>query len=134
MHCRIHAAQLRRKVDDIRAAGAELIAIGTGDARYADAFIRQEKVNFPVLLDEDGAAAEAAALKHGGALQLAGPRSIMAAAKGYATGHFQHRIGRRPRQLGATFVLGPGDVVRYEHVDDDVTDHAPIDEILAALQ
>ena len=36
-------------------------------------------------------------------------------------------------QLGATFVLGPGEQVRYSHVDADSTDHAPVPEILAAV-
>lgn len=35
-------------------------------------------------------------------------------------------------QLGATFVISPGDVVRYAHVDTDSTDHAPIPDVLAA--
>ncbi len=30
-------------------------------------------------------------------------------------------------QLGATFVIGPGEQVRYEHVDDHSADHAPLD-------
>jgi peroxiredoxin len=129
----MHAAQLRRHLDQIHAAGAELIAIGTGDERYARAFVRQEKIPFPVLLDEDGEAAEAASLKIGGARALVGPRTILAATKGYATGHFQHRIGKRPKQLGATFVVGPGDRVRYEHIDRDVADHAPIADVVAAI-
>jgi hypothetical protein len=36
-------------------------------------------------------------------------------------------------QLGATFVVGPGDVVAYAHLDRDSTDHAPLDEVLAHL-
>jgi hypothetical protein len=35
-------------------------------------------------------------------------------------------------QLGATFVVGPGDQVRYSHVDPDSTDHAPVPDIFAA--
>lgn len=129
----MHAAQLRRHLNQIRSAGAELVAIGTGDARYARAFVEQAKIEFPVLLDEDGSAAEAAAVRTGTTMQLVGPRSIVVAAKGYATGHFQRKIGRRPKQLGATFVIGPGNVVRFEHLDRDVTDHAPIEEVLAAI-
>jgi hypothetical protein len=30
-------------------------------------------------------------------------------------------------------VLGPGDAVRYAHVDADSTDHAAIPEVLAAV-
>lgn len=129
----MHAAQLRRHLNQIRSVGAEVVAIGTGDARYARAFVEQEKVGFPVLLDEDGAAADAASVRTGTTMQLVGPRSILIAAKGYATGHFQRKIGRRPKQLGATFVIGPGNVVRFGHVDRDVTDHARIEDVLAAI-
>ena len=38
------------------------------------------------------------------------------------------------KQIGATFVIGAGDRVRYEHMDADSTDHAPIDEVVAVLR
>ena len=113
--------------------GARLVAIGTGDRRYAQAFIDDEEIGFLVLLDEDGTAADVAEVKSGGWMQLAGPATMPGALKAAAAGHRQHKTGRRPRQLGATFVLGPGDVVRYEHLDGDVSDHAPVEEILDAL-
>ena len=40
-----------------------MTAIGTGGKRYAKAFIEDEQVPFPVLLDEDGIAAEIAGTK-----------------------------------------------------------------------
>lgn len=110
------------------------MAIGTGDDRYARAFIEDEEIPFPVLVDGEGEAAEIAALRRGGWLQLAGPATMPGALKATAEGHRQHKTGKRPRQLGATFVIGPGDVVRYEHLDGDVSDHAPFEEIMAALE
>jgi len=124
---------LRGRYEEITGAGAELVAIGTGDARYAQAFIDEEEIPFPVLLDEDGEAAEAASVKRGGVLQLAGPRTAAGVAKAIAAGKRQHKTGKRSTQLGATFVIGPGDEVQYEHLDRDVSDHAPIDETIAAI-
>jgi len=124
---------LRRRYSEITGRGAELIAIGTGDARYARAFIDDEEIPFPVLLDEDGEAARAASVRRGGMMQLVGPRTAAGAAKAVAAGHRQHKTGKRSTQLGATFVIGPGDVVRYEHLDGDVSDHAPIEDTLNAL-
>jgi peroxiredoxin len=124
---------LRGHEEEIHAKGAELVAIGTGDRRYAQAFVDDEQISFTVLLDEDGTAAEVAELRRGGWMQLAGPATVPGALRATAAGHRQHRTGKRPRQLGATFVLGPGNVVRYEHIDGDVSDHAPIEEILDAL-
>lgn len=48
-------------------------------------------------------------------------------------GHRIHRAGRRVTQLGATFVVGPGDIVRYEYYDEHSADHAPVDDVLAAI-
>jgi len=124
---------LRRSYETITGRGAELVAIGTGDARYARAFIDDEDIPFPVLLDEDGDAARAASVRRGGVLDLVGPRTAAGVAKAVAAGKRQHRTGKRGSQLGATFVIGPGDAVRYEHVDRDVSDHAPIEDVLAAL-
>lgn len=125
---------MRRHHDEIKERGAEIIAIGTGDARYARAFIDEEEIPFPVMLDTDGEAAEIAAVRRGGWMQLAGPMTMPGALKATAAGHRQHRLGKRPRQLGATFVIGPGEVIRYEHLDEDVSDHAPFEEIMAALE
>lgn len=124
---------MRGHEKEINAKGARIVAVGTGDRRYAQAFIDDEEITFLVLLDDDGTAAEGAEVKRGGWLQLAGPATMPGALRATAAGHRQHRTGKRPRQLGATFVLGPGDAVRYEHIDSDVSDHAPVDEILDAL-
>jgi peroxiredoxin len=111
---------LRDYYDEVTAAGAEVVAVGTGDARYAAAFVAEERVPFPVLVDDEGAAATAAAVHKVNFLTLLfDPRSM----KG----------GRRVNQLGATFVLGPGSVVRYAHVDAHTADHAPLADVLAVL-
>ena len=125
---------MRRHEEEIESAGARIVAVGTGDARYARAFIDDEEIDFPVLLDEDGEAAEIASLRNGRWYELAGPKTAAGVLKATAAGKRQHRIGKRPKQLGATFVVGPGDMVRYEHMDGDVSDHAPFEEILAALE
>ena len=124
---------MRRSENEITERGAKLVAIGTGDARYARAFIADEDIDFVVLLDEEGEAARAASVKRGRLMDLVGPRTSAGAAKAVAAGKRQHRTGKRGTQLGATFVIGPGDRVRYEHLDSDVSDHAPIDEVLSAL-
>jgi hypothetical protein len=62
------------------ATGADLVAVGTGNERYAVAFVKDEQIPYP------------------------------------------------------NFVLGPGEAVRYAHIDHDSTDHAPIDDILDALR
>ena len=135
MFCREHAAQLRDAYSDITATGADVIAIGTGNIMYAKAFVDEEKVPFAVLVDDDGTAAEAASVK-GGAKVLAklfSPSVLSAGKRARKAGHSQHKVGKRGLQLGATFVLAPGDKLLYSHLDNDVGDHAPLTDVMAAL-
>jgi peroxiredoxin len=125
---------LRERYDEIKGRGAEVVAVGTGSVRYAESFVEDENVPFPVLVDDDGHAAQAAAVRSVGFFKLIFNR---ASRPGYRrardAGHRIHRAGRRVTQLGATFVVGPGNEVRYEHLDSHSADHAPLDEVLAAL-
>ena len=135
MFCREHAAQLRDNYSDITARGADVVAVGTGNMMYAKSFVHDEMVPFAVLLDEDGDAAEAASLK-GGAKALAGvlsPNVLRAGKRARTAGHKQHKVGSRPLQLGATFVMAPGGKVLYEHLDKDFGDHAPLTDVMGAL-
>jgi peroxiredoxin len=124
---------LREHYDEIRDQGAEVVAIGTGDRAYAARFVTDENVPFPVLVDDGADAARAAAVRRTTPWGLFNPRSFPGARRARKAGHRVHKSGARVTQLGATFVVGPGDRVRYEHVDTHTADHAPLDQVLAAL-
>jgi len=125
---------LRDVYDTITAAGAGVVAIGTGDERYAKAFVTEEHIPFPVLVDDDAAAARAASIrKVNFATLLFDPRSMKGARQAHRDGFRVKKSGKRVNQLGATFVLGPGSHVRYAHIDAHTADHAPLAEVLAAL-
>ena len=125
---------MRERYDDITGLGADVIAIGTGDQRYAAAFVRDERIPFRVLVDDDSAAAQAASVRTLNWFDLLHPRTWKATRATSKRGHHVHKAGKRVRQIGATFVVGAGDRVRYEHLDADSTDHANLDEVLAALR
>jgi peroxiredoxin len=125
---------LRRRYDEITGTGGDVVAVGTGDARYAEAFVRDEDVCFPVVLDEEGEAAKAAGVRRGSPRAMVGGGSLRVAWKAMRSGHRQRRTGSRPMQLGATFVVGPGDQVVYEHLDTNPGDHAPVDDVIDALR
>jgi peroxiredoxin len=123
-----------RDIDDkISEAGADIVAIGTGDQRHAAAFVRETGSPFLVLVDDESRAADAASVRTVGWYRLLHPTTWRASIETWRRGHRVHKAGKRVRQLGATFVVGPGDRVRYSHIDADSTDHAPIDAVLAAL-
>jgi peroxiredoxin len=125
---------LRGIYDEVQRRGAEVVAVGTGSVRYAAAFAADEDVPFPVLVDDDARAARAASVRRVGFFRLlTDRRSRDGAKRARARGHRIHKAGRRVTQLGGTFVVGPGAQVRYEHLDHHSADHAPLDEVLAAL-
>ena len=124
---------MRERYSEITERGAEVVAIGTGSQRYAASFVADEDVPFPVLVDDDADAANAASVQSVSFLGLFHPKTWAKSKETRAAGHKVHKAGKRVTQLGATFVIAPGDEVRYEHLDDDSTDHAPLDEVLAAL-
>lgn len=125
---------MRGIYDEIQGRGAEVVAIGTGSVRHAGAFVADEDVPFPVLVDEDARAAQAASVHRVGLFRLLTDRRSRAGAKrARAAGHRIHKAGKRVTQLGATFVIGPGDEVHYEHLDDHSADHAPLEDVMAAL-
>ncbi len=133
IHCREHAVSLRDRYDDLRRQGVDLVAIGTGDERYAGHFVKEEQIPFLVLVDDDAKAARAASVKVASWYRLLHPTTWAATVAAWKSGHRIHQPGKRVTQLGATFVLGPGNDVRYSHVDADSTDHASIPDVLAAV-
>jgi peroxiredoxin len=124
---------LRDAYPDIEQRGATVIAIGTGDERYAAAFVRDEQIPFTVLVDDDGAAARAASVRTVPFLAMFTPATWKATAETWRRGHRIHKAGKRVTQQGGTWVIGPGDALHYEHVDHDSTDHASVADILSAL-
>jgi peroxiredoxin len=124
---------LRGHYDEIRGRGADVVAVGTGDPSYARAFVDDERIPFPVLVDDEGLAARAASLRVASFFELLHPRTWKATRETWQRGYRIHRAGRRVNQLGATFVIAPGPRLVYEHLDADSTDHASLDEVLAAL-
>jgi peroxiredoxin len=133
--CREHIALVRDRYDEIQGVGGEVIAIGTGSVRYAANFIEEEHVTFPVLVDDDGVAASAAQVPSLNFFKLVLNRKSWAGTKrAHAAGHKVHKAGKRVTQLGATFVLGSGDRARYEHIDEHSADHAPLEDVIKALQ
>jgi peroxiredoxin len=124
---------LRDRYDELRRLGAELAAVGTGDRRYARWLVEEYDLPYPVLVDDEAHAARAASVPRVGFLRLFHPASWAATRRAWRAGH-RVGAGARVNQLGATFVLGPGETrVRYLHYDRHPADHAPLEQVLAAL-
>ena len=125
---------MRDRYPEIADRGAEVVAIGTGNAGHAKAFVADENISFPVLVDDDATAAAAAAVVRVPFFKLFDPATYAGTLRALRAGHRLGMPGRRTNQLGATFVIGAGGELRYEHQDAHAADHAPMDEIFAALR
>jgi len=90
-------------------------------------------VPFPVLLDEDGEAADIVVMNRLGATSLIRPDALLAGMRSLAGGNRQHKTGKRPTQLGATLVMAPGNESIYIDKESFAGDHANLDEIMNVL-
>ena len=125
---------MREHYEEIQGLGGDVIAIGTGNGKYAASFVEDEHVPFPVLVDDHSHAAHAAQVKRVNfRVLLFDKRSREGTKAAREAGHRIHWPGKRTNQLGATFVIAPGNVVVYDHIDDHSADHAPLAEVIAAI-
>jgi dehydrogenase/reductase SDR family protein 12 len=123
---------LRDAIDEIRERGAELVIIGNGSALFARGFRDEFGLDCPMFVDPSLRSYRAAGLRRGH-LELFSPRLFVNGARALRTGARQTGVHGDPWQLGGVFVVRPGNTVTYAHVSEVAGDHAPVEEILAAL-
>ena len=111
-----------------------MAAVGLGDERYAHAFREETGIGFPLLVDNERKAYRVAGLRHASLLHLLRGDNFAARKRARAGGHRQHRLGPNPFQLGASLVIAPGNLVRYEHLSRTFGDNAEPTELLAAIR
>ena len=124
---------MRAHQEEFTTKGVALAAIGLGDANYARLFREETGITFPLLIDADRQAYRAAELKKANLFHLLRGDNAKARKRAKAGGHRQHKLGKDPFQLGASFVFGPGDIDRFAHVSRTFGDNAPIEDLLRAL-
>jgi len=124
---------LRDAHAEIEAKGATVVVIGTGNAAYARDMKESLSLPFDVLVDDDAAAAEAASIDKGSIKNVLKVKAWTDTISTMRRGHRVGKPGPRVNQLGATFVIGPGNKTRYEFRDPDTSTHAPLRDVLGAL-
>ena len=141
--CREWLTILRSKYPDIVERGAAVIAVAQGDPLQAAHFVNQFRIPFPLLADPLRQAFQAYGLSAGSLAQTIGPRVIRqmvgTGIQGYLPGVTEHvrimtgKDSASLRQLGGTFVVGQGGMLRYAQVGTPIYKHPPLDELWAAL-
>jgi hypothetical protein len=124
---------LRAHEQAFRERGANLAAIGLGDANYARQSREDTGIAFPLLIDGERLAYRAAGLRNANLLHLLRSDNKTARDRARAAGHRQQKLGQNPFQLGGSFVFGPANVDRYIHISRTFGDNAPVEDLLAAV-
>jgi NAD(P)-dependent dehydrogenase (short-subunit alcohol dehydrogenase family) len=132
MFCREQVAQLRDRVDEIRAGGAELVIVGNGAASFGKAFSEDYALDGPVLVDPELRAYRAAGLRRG-RVEMLSPRLPGNALRALRSGARQSGVQGDPWQLGGVFVIRPGGELVYRHVSSEAGDHPSVDDVVSAL-
>ena len=127
--------QLDRARDEFEAAGARLVLIGQATPRHAAHFRRRQKIELPLLADEQRKSYKAAGAKIATMAELVGPKVVSKGALATAqTGQLQTRPIGHTAQLGGVMLISPGGEVAWSHMSEDASDNASPDEILAAIR
>src|SRR5450755_4693755 len=98
--------------------------------RYARIFREETGITFPLLVDAKMQAYRAVDLKKASLLHLLRRGNAIARKRANAAGHRQHKIGKNPFQLGASFFFGFGNVDRFTHISETFGDSAPLADLL----
>lgn len=125
--------QLHRKIDDIRAAGAELHVIGNGSVQFMAGFRDQTGWDGPLYTDPSLLAFAAAGLQRG-VMRTLDPRSMVRVVKALAGGRRQGGVQGDAWQQGGVVIVDPGGEVRWHQVSARSGDNATADEIIDGLR
>ena len=124
---------MREHEQEFRSKGANLAAIGLGDANYARLFREETGITFPLLIDAERQAYKTVELKKANLLHLLRSDNAAARKRAKAGGFEQKKLGENPFQLGGSFVFAPGNVDKFVHVSETFGDNAAMTDLLAAI-
>jgi hypothetical protein len=124
---------LRELEPQFKTRDAHIAVVGLGDKNYASFFREKNKIDFPLLIDEERKAYKAVGLKHASLLHLLRRDNMQARKRAQAGGHKQHRLGKDPLQLGGSFVFAPGNKDLFVHLSETFGDNASPQDMLAAI-
>lgn len=126
--------QLHRERPRIRRAGAELVLVGSGGARFARAFREEMGIEAPVYVDTGRRAYAALGMRRGAGSLRGALATVKHAARALRGGFRQGPVQGDPWQLGGVLVVRPGGEIAYRHLSAAAGDHPPVGEVLAAVE
>jgi hypothetical protein len=131
--CREQVAEIRGKRAEIEALGGGIAFVGNGTARAATWFQKKFAADSTVLTDPDLVSYKAIGARSG-MLSTLGPSAWGAGLRAFRSGARQSTTKGHAYQQGGLVVMAPGNRVLYKHISQAAGDHAPVADVLAALE
>jgi hypothetical protein len=131
--CREQVAEIRGKRADIEALGGGIVFVGNGTARAAGWFQKKFAADSVVLTDPELLTYKAIGARSG-VLSTLGPSAWGAGLRAFRSGSRQSTTKGDAFQQGGLVVMAPGNRVVYQHISRAAGDHAPVADVLAALE
>lgn len=133
MFCREHVVQLYREMARIRAAGAELVVIGSGTPNFIAGFREVTGFSGPILSDPDLASYRAAGLRRSMWRNFT-PAVVAYGVRALARGNMQGRTQGDAAQQGGVLVIVPPGRIIYQHISKAAGDNAAAAAVVGALE
>ncbi len=133
MFCRQQVAGLKAAQPTIGERGGALVVVGPSRPEHIAGFRQATGYGGNVFVDPSLRTFQEAGLAHGLA-ETFHPLAMLKGVHAFASGFRQGATQGDPVQQGGTFVLGPGDEVRFEWRDRHPADHPNMRDVLAALK
>jgi AhpC/TSA antioxidant enzyme len=130
--CREQVAEIRAARGEIESRGAGIVFIGNGTPRAAAWFQQRYAADSTVFTDPDLVSYKAIGARSGLASTL-GPGAWGAGIRAFRSGARQSTTKGHPYQQGGLVVMAPGNKVLYQRISRAAGDHAPVADVLAAL-
>lgn len=125
--------QLHRRIDDLKATGAEIYVIGNGSPSFIEGFREETGWQGPIYVDPSLEVYKAAGLKRG-VLKTFNPAAAWRSIGTLRRGFRQGRTQGDPWQQGGVLVIARGGEVLWSHASEGPGDNASADEIVTALR
>lgn len=123
---------MRDAKPEIERRGAVLRIVGTGEPRWAKIFAEELGLEGSVFTDPERILYDALNLKRGVSRTLS-VRSLPHLMRAFSEGHRQTRTRGDRWQQGGAIVVGTDGDIRYAYRSRISGDHAPLDDVLAAI-
>lgn len=123
-------SQLRQREADLAAAGIRVKIIGFDAGYLAQAYVRQTKLPWPLLVDSERTLYAAYGMLRGSFWRLHGPVAIVKYLWLTLQGYLPGKPGADWSQLGGDVLIDPQGIVRMHHVSLDSHDRPRVQAIL----